>query len=574
MRTPSGTSSSPSPPARDAARLRIALHFARHASALASHRASSAGATPIGVYWPNIRASFDWAAGEGMADGICDEVWKTLGLGEGLLERADPPTRLRWCDAQLSVARRLGDRRLEAEAKIGLGQLGGGLPGGMPYAETLLREAIEAGEQLAALDIVAHALIARAVLVAEHGITFTSQDTQITAELTDQLAALRERIPARDRILATRILLCFALIRGTQAAYRRQALDAIAQAETILGEHYDDRLEQQLVITKLSVLGTGSDLRECREDARQCLSTSQRLGSHVAQASSLTYLAAISLAQGDVPAAAAYMERVRVLPTRGAHSARLWDVLALSLDGQLAEAWEATAEVARSGLASGYSELRVTAVIGLQRHVLAFLRGDPDTLRMFVSAARRLLPDDSAAAALRAHALAVLGEHAEARAELHRAAARLGEDSLVTGRVHLWALAETAAELHDRPLCIRLYGRLRSESGQILTGALIGMSMGPAERQLCRIARVLGERDAAVDWGKRAVDRDVRMGAAPWACLSRIECARAALDRGGDHDRHDAREHLSRALAAARTMGMRAAIRTGEALSQRLGQER
>jgi hypothetical protein len=569
MQALSGTISIPPARERTAVRLRLALHFARYAAAFGSaHARSRAAVDPVqlDVYWPNVRASLDWAARESLRSDLCDQVWATLGLCELLLHRTDAPTRLRWCAAQLRAARRLADRRLEAQARIGLGLLSAHLPGGVLRAEKMLRAAEAAGRELGAHDILAQAMLARAEIVAEHGLTWTQLDARVVDDLAREVHAVLPLVEGESPRLETRLWLVLASVQSTLPERHAAAQDAVERAERLLAQAPNPFLEALLIAAKLNLVGVTGPYGVRRALARASFTSSVRLGSQSAQAGSLIFLAGLSLERGDIDAVEAYIARMRALPARASQAVLLWNVLRETLAGRFDAAEHGVKIAAQAASGTGYSRHRIGTMLATQRLVIAYLRGDSETCLAIAKVSRELLPDDRRAAAVRAQCFAMAGRRDEARAEMRLAGTLSEHASLVMGLFPLWALAEAATDLEDVAVCDMLYDRLLPLAERVITTALVAMALGTTDRMLSRLARVRGDLDASIAFAARAVQSDERMRAVPWAALSRIDAARAHLTRGAAADLTAARELLASARATAAKLGMAGALAACDAL--------
>ncbi len=145
------------------------------------------------------------------------------------------------------------------------------------------------------------------------------------------------------------------------------------------------------------------------------------------------------------------------------------------------------------------------------------------------------LPDPAtrwpALLAWRALALHAAGRPDEARRALARAAGTRWhrEPDRLWGAQHLPPLAEAAVALDDGGLADECYQALLPLSGSACLVAAAVAFDGAADHHLGRLALTLGRPAAAVAHLEEAVALHDQLGARPWAALSRLWLARAAL---------------------------------------------
>lgn len=101
-------------------------------------------------------------------------------------------------------------------------------------------------------------------------------------------------------------------------------------------------------------------------------------------------------------------------------------------------------------------------------------------------------------------------------------------------------------------------------------GAICG---GSIAHYLGLLAATMGRLDDAESHFADAMERNARIGGTVWLARTRVDFARALLDRGRPGDRERAGTLLEQALAAASELGLAAVGRKGASVLERAGEE-
>jgi DNA-binding CsgD family transcriptional regulator len=163
---------------------------------------------------------------------------------------------------------------------------------------------------------------------------------------------------------------------------------------------------------------------------------------------------------------------------------------------------------------------------------------------------------------------AELGWETEARREFERLAAdgflALPRDA--NWLVALTSLAQVCAFLADEKRAAALYELLLPYRGHMVVAGAAVACHGAVAHYLGLLAATLTRWDAARAHFDDALARHMGMGARPWIVATRYEYASMLLARGEPGDRMRARELATRAVAAARELGMAQLVTRARAL--------
>ncbi|HYZ11216.1 MAG TPA: AAA family ATPase, partial [Actinomycetota bacterium] len=166
-----------------------------------------------------------------------------------------------------------------------------------------------------------------------------------------------------------------------------------------------------------------------------------------------------------------------------------------------------------------------------------------------------------------ANLYAAMGRRDEARVVFEDLAVRKFDDLPFDNEwlFGMCLLPEVAALLEDRSAARRLYERL-CPYADLAANSPPELWLGPVDRYLGILAGVEGLLDEAAEHLSAAVDRSLRMGAAPFVAHAQHELAAALLRRDAPGDGGRARELASGALERARDLGMGPLVRSTSAL--------
>jgi DNA-binding CsgD family transcriptional regulator len=125
--------------------------------------------------------------------------------------------------------------------------------------------------------------------------------------------------------------------------------------------------------------------------------------------------------------------------------------------------------------------------------------------------------------------------------------------------------ADVCVPLGDRETGARVYAELVPCADRQVIADPLGPGYGPAALPLGRLARLLGDHEAAEAHLRSALASSLALGYAPRTGYCHLELARTALDRG---DRPAAGEHLAAARGLATRLGLAPLLCEVEALSE------
>lgn len=134
-------------------------------------------------------------------------------------------------------------------------------------------------------------------------------------------------------------------------------------------------------------------------------------------------------------------------------------------------------------------------------------------------------------------------------------------------------LSEGAAQLADAEAAAVLYPMLAPFGHLMVAGGSGALACaGAASRNLGRLARLLGRDEDAERHLRDAITREDRMGARPFAAMSRLHLAEVLLARGGTGRLTEAAGLARTALATVRALDMPGWVVVGEGVQASIGQ--
>ena len=165
-----------------------------------------------------------------------------------------------------------------------------------------------------------------------------------------------------------------------------------------------------------------------------------------------------------------------------------------------------------------------------------------------------------------------LGREADARSEFEELAAN---GFLDVPKASMWPiaignLAEVCAVVGDASRAALLYDLLLPHAGRSLARGTAWSALYSADHYLGLLAATMSKRAAAAHHFEAALAFHTRMGARPLLARARVDYANTLLRLGSSADRGRAKDLLERAVAVARTLGMRSLLEKAQALERDL----
>jgi len=409
-------------------------------------------------------------------------------------------------------ARARGDAGLLARAAIGIGHGYQRIGQSDPLLIELLEEALDR------LGYDDHPLRALALAHLDYALSSVPGSLTRRARLAQEAVAMARRLDDLETLVWVMQYTRWAF-RGPQ--HRDEWRTGIAEIEALLGRVAD--IEHMLMLRYLLV----TDLLEIgdMEEGRRHLDL---LGEH-ADAAQLPWFLWMVL---------------RLRTTLALLCGDLDDVAALAT---------ATCEVGQQT-----DHPNVMQMYAAQMTLLRVEQGRLDEIEPMVRGAVLQHPQVPTWRMFLAYILAELGRGDEARGELERLA---GDGFEHVPRDTTWFIfmafaASTVYALGDRERAQLLYADLLPYQDRCTGAASSLLSFGHMARYLGLLAAAAGRSDEAVAHFTRAIDENERMGAWPWAVLTRLDFARLHLAGGRAAERRTVAALLAPAIEIAQRIGM------------------